>query len=259
MTRKPKQAGAKPGPLTNGTLKNDTAELEYVLVGGGGHAAVVLEAIRATGLIDPQGVLDADPARRGGNLSGIPILGGDEAWPELVRQGLRRFVAAIGSTGDTGLRRRVFERMVSQGGVGLTIRHPTAVVSPSAVLGAGCQVLAGAIVNTGAAIGRNVIVNTGAIVEHDCRIGDHTHLATGCRLAGGVEIGEGTHVGIGATVIQGIRIGRDAVIAAGAVVIRDVADRAVVGGVPAAELEGRLQAARRRPALPRNASFTLRA
>jgi sugar O-acyltransferase (sialic acid O-acetyltransferase NeuD family) len=278
MTRKQPPAGLKPAnakqaaakqaanqdthqnePVKFDTLKNDTAELQYVLVGGGGHAAVVLEAIRASGMIDPVGVLDADPARRGTGFFGVPIVGGDDTWPELVRCGIRRFVSAIGSTADTAVRRRVFERMVVQGGVGLTIRHPTAIVSPSASLGAGCQVSAGAIVNTAARIGRNVIVNTGAIVEHDCRIGDHVHLATGCRLAGGVTIGEGTHVGIGATVIQGIKIGRDCVIAAGAVVIRDVADRAVVGGVPAVELEGRLHASRRRPALPRNVSFTLRA
>ena len=269
MTRKQPPAGlnsgaAKQDTLRNDTvrcdsLKSDTAELQYLLVGGGGHAAVVLETIRASGMIDPRGVLDADPARHGTNFFGIPIVGGDDTWPERVRCGIRRFVSAIGSTADTCLRRRVFERMVAQGGVGLTIRHPTAIVSPSATLGAGCQVLAGAIVNTAASVGRNVLVNTGAIVEHDCRIGDHVHLATGCRLAGGVAVGEGTHVGIGATVIQGIRIGRDCVIAAGAVVIRDVADRSIVGGVPAVELAGRLHAARNRPALPRNVSFTLRA
>ena len=269
MTRKQPRAGLKRGTAKRDTpknatvkrdsLKGDTAELQYVLVGCGGHAGVILETIRASGMVDPQGVLDADPARHGTSFFGVPIVGGDDTWPELVRQGIRRFVAAIGSTADTGVRRRVFERMVAQGGVALTIRHPTAVVSPSATLGAGCQVPAGAIVHTAARIGRNVLVNTGAIVEHDCRIGDHVHLATGCRLAGGVEIGEGTHVGIGATVIQGIRIGRDCVIAAGAVVIRDVADRAVVGGVPAVELAGRLHAARNRPAVPRNASFTLRA
>jgi UDP-perosamine 4-acetyltransferase len=243
-------------------MKNETnlkLNGDYVLVGAGGHAAVVLEAIRAAGMSDPAGVLDADPQRHGQLFFGLPILGGDNEWPQMVLHGVRRFVSAIGSTADTGVRRRVFERMVAAGGTAISVRHPTAIVSPSATLGAGCQVLAGAIVNTGATIGRNVIVNTGAIVEHDCRIGDHVHLATGCRLAGGVEIGEGTHVGIGATVIQGVRIGRDSVIAAGAAVIRDVADRAVVGGVPAVELEGRLHAARRRPAPPRNVSFTLRA
>jgi UDP-perosamine 4-acetyltransferase len=239
-------------------MNNETKQ-DYVLVGGGGHAAVVLEAIRAAGMQEPIGVLDADPARHGTSFCGIPILGGDDQWAELVRRGVRRFVAAIGSTADTGLRRRVFERLVSEGGVPLAVRHPTAITSPSATLGAGCQILAGAIVNTSAAVGRNVLVNTGAVVEHDCRIGDHVHLATACRLAGDVKVGEGTHVGIGATIIQGIRIGRDCVIAAGAVVIRDVADRSVVGGVPAVELEGRLHAARRRPAPPRNVSFTLRA
>jgi UDP-perosamine 4-acetyltransferase len=231
---------------------------DYVLVGGGGHAAVVLEAIRASGWNDPAGVLDADPAQHGQTLDGVPILGGDDRWPQLVGRGIRRFVSAIGSTAETGLRRRVFERLVAAGGAAIVVRHPTSLVAPSAVLGSGCQVLAGAIVNTSAVVGRNVLVNTGAIVEHDCRIGDHVHLATGCRLAGGVEIGEGTHVGIGATVIQGVRIGRECVIAAGAVVIRDVADRSVVGGVPAVELEGRIDGARRRPAVPRNASFTLR-
>jgi len=48
-----------------------------------------------------------------------------------------------------------------------------------------------------------------------------------------VEIGDYVFVGPRAIILPGVRIGRGAVIAAGAVVSEDVADYAVVGGVPA--------------------------
>jgi UDP-perosamine 4-acetyltransferase len=58
-------------------------------------------------------------------------------------------------------------------------------------------------------------------------------LSPGVVLSGGVTVGDNSFVGAGAVVIQGGKIGDNAVIAAGAVVVRDVADGALVKGVPA--------------------------
>jgi acetyltransferase-like isoleucine patch superfamily enzyme len=51
-----------------------------------------------------------------------------------------------------------------------------------------------------------------------------------------VEIGDYVFVGPRAIILPGIKIGKGAVIAAGAVVTKDVADFAIVGGVPAKEI-----------------------
>jgi len=207
-----------------------------VLLGGGNHAKVVIEAMEAAGIPKPVAVLDADDSRWGQTLHGVLIVGNDKCLGQLAARGVSCFVVGVGSSGDTQLRQALFELGKTHGLVPVTIQHPAAIVSPSAVTGCGAQVLGGAILNTDCVIGANVIVNTAAIVEHDCVIGDHVHLATGARLAGGVIVRAGAHVGIGATVKQGIEIGPRAVVGAGAVVIRDVAPGAVVAGVPAREL-----------------------
>jgi sugar O-acyltransferase (sialic acid O-acetyltransferase NeuD family) len=197
---------------------------------------VLIDLMRESGLGEPHGILDADASRWGGELDGVPILGGDELLSQLADAGVSSFVVGLGSVGETRPRRRLFSLALEHGLEPLTLRHPSALCSSAATLSAGCQLLPGSIVNAGASLGVDVIVNSGAIVEHDCVVGDHVHVATGARLASGVHVGEGAHVGIGAVVRQGISIGKHAVIGAGAVVVRDVRGETTVVGVPAAPL-----------------------
>lgn len=178
-------------------------------------------------------IVDRDAALCGCDVLGVPVAGDDDRLPDLISQGISRFLVGLGSSGDASGRARLFEVGVSLGMAPVTVVHPSAVCSPGAKLGDGCQLLAGAIVNTGAVLGRNVIVNTGAIIEHDCALGDHAHVATGARLASTVRVGNLAHVGAGATVRQLVSIGTRAVVGAGAAVVKDVAADTVVVGVPA--------------------------
>jgi acetyltransferase-like isoleucine patch superfamily enzyme len=54
-----------------------------------------------------------------------------------------------------------------------------------------------------------------------------------------VVIGDGCDVGVGAVILPGVRIGVGAQVGAGAVVAKDVADYAVVAGVPARVIRAR--------------------
>lgn len=209
-----------------------------IILGGGGHARVIIDVLQQLEEFTPWGVLDANPAYWGKAILGVPVIGGDSKLPELLSQGISHFILGLGSTGRTEPRRLVFQRACQAGFTPVTVKHPRAVVSNSALLDQGTAVLAGAIINAGAKIGSNVIINTGAIVEHDCVIGNHVHLATGARLAGGVIIDDGAHVGIGACVLQGVHIGEKAVIGAGAVVLEDIPPQATAAGVPARILKG---------------------
>jgi len=202
-------------------------------LGAGGHAKVVIEALQCHAAYDLVGLLDPDSRLQGGQVLGIPVLGDDSLLAGLVRQGIRHFFVGVGAVGDMAPRRRLFEYGLRQGLSPVSVIHPRALVSPSAVLGSGITILAGAIVNAQARIGENVIVNTGAVVEHDCIVGDHVHIATGAKLASTVRVGDGTHIGIGASVRQCVCIGRDVTVGAGAVVVSDTADGVVVVGVPA--------------------------
>jgi len=207
-----------------------------VLIGGGGHARVIIDALQASGDPRPLGILDAAPELLGTTVFGVPVYGDDTLLPDLVKRGTSHFIVTVGSIGDARLRSTLFERARALGLEAVTVRHPSAVVSPWATIGPGVQLLPAAVVNAGARIGENVIVNSGAIVEHDCTIGDHVHIATGARLASSVNIGTGAHIGAGAVLRQGITVGSRAVIGAGAVVVKDVPADTVVAGNPARPL-----------------------
>lgn len=209
--------------------------MRAVGLGAGGHAKVLLDALRGNADVHVVGLLD--PGRIGLSVLGIPVLGGDELLAELAERGVEWGFVAVGSVGDPSIRRQLWDRLVRRGFRPLSIVHPDSTVSPSASLGAGVQILARAVVNADAIVRDNVIVNTGAIVEHDCIIEDHVHIAPGAVLAAGVTVREGTHIGMGAAVLQGVVVGKGSVVGAGAVVVRDVSDEATVVGVPARDLK----------------------
>ncbi len=201
-----------------------------LLVGGGGHAKVVLDVARAAGF-SVSGFLDPDPSAP--PIGEVRRLGGDEAAPALRAQGLALAFVALG---DNRLRRKIGEHLRTQGFGLVTLIHPSAVVSPSALIGAGTAVMPLAVVNAAAHIGDHVIVNTSAIVEHDCVLGDGVHLAPCSVLGGGCTLGEEVFFGIGACARPLSRIGARATVGAGAVVVAEIIEGAVVVGAPARPL-----------------------
>jgi sugar O-acyltransferase (sialic acid O-acetyltransferase NeuD family) len=191
---------------------------DYILIGGGEHARVVLDVLLSTnapvkGLFDP---------KYSGHLFGVPQLG--EYTADVFPGAL-----ALVAIGDNGTRKRVVQTCSHAFGQAI---HASTVVSKFSRIGVGCMIFQGAIVQANASIGHHVIVNTGAQVDHDCVIADYVHLAPSVTLCGTVQVGEGSLIGAGATVIPGIKIGKWAVVGAGAVVTKEVPDYAVVVGVP---------------------------
>lgn len=212
----------------------------FLIWGGGGHGKVVADLVRAAGhrLV---GYIDADNMKLGqmvepgggrvilaeGDL--LQHLPGHSRYPESA-DGI---ALGIGNSRD---RMRCLAALDGRHTPPLV--HPSAVLSPSVVLGRGTVVFAAAVIQAAATIGEGVIVNTGAIIEHDCHVGDGAHISPGAILAGGVSVGDGSWVGAGATVMPGVRIGAGAMIGAGAVVLRAVANGITVVGIPARPVGG---------------------
>ena len=212
--------------------------VEVVGLGAGGHAKVVIEILKLNNEYAIVGLLDERSEKAGTEVAGIPILGDDSMISDLHARGIHHAFIGVGTVGHGNRRPQLYESLRTQGFTLVAAIHPSAVISPSAQLGAGPTIMAGAVINAGALIGDNVIVNTGAIVDHDCIIGDHSHVATGACLSGAVKVGKGAHIGVGAVVRQAISIGSNSVVGAGAVVINDVPDNVVVVGVPAKIYKG---------------------
>lgn len=202
-----------------------------MVLGGGGHAKIVMEVLRLCG----KTVLGfTDPVTRD-PISGIPWLGNDDVVSEYSPNDIF-LVNGIGSVGDNSRRKKLFLSWKEEGYSFPAIIHPTAILSPETVLEEGVQVMAGAVVQAGVHIGPNTIINTRATIDHDAEIGGHVHIAPGCILSGNVTIENDAHLGPGAILIQGLTIGKKSIIAAGAVVVKDVHENTKVAGVPARKI-----------------------
>ena len=157
--------------------------------------------------------------------------------------------------------------------------HPTADVSPDAIIGDGTQIWHHAQVREGARIGEQCILGKGVYVDHHVFIGNRVKIQNyssiyyGVTIEDGVFIGphvvftndrypraitpegalkgaddwvvtptlvkEGASIGAGAVILPGVTIGRYAMVGAGAVVAKDVAPYEVVVGVPARPIRKR--------------------
>jgi sugar O-acyltransferase (sialic acid O-acetyltransferase NeuD family) len=201
---------------------------KVIIIGAGGHAKVVADAVRKSGAT-VLGFLDDNASNHGQTFAGSIILGAVADYKKYADDA--SFVIGIGS-GET--RKRISELL--DGVQWHTVIHPSAVIAEGVVIGEGAFVGALAVINPDTEIGKHTILNTGAIVEHDCVVGDYTHMAPAATLCGGSSVGDLCWVGAGSTVIHGIEVHDDVIIGAGATVIRNIEECGTYVGTPARKL-----------------------
>lgn len=196
---------------------------KIVLVGGGGHTRVIIDAIKKSkgfsiyGAIDPGLVKDSI-------ILGVRVIGSDEVLPDIFKRGINYAFISVGSIGNCDTRKRIYQNLKRIGFQLPVIKHPKTIIARDVELEEGAFVAGGVVINTGVKIGKNAIINTSASIDHDCIIGDFVHVAPGVTLSGGVKIGDETHLGTGANIIQHLNIGKRCIIGAGTTVRHDMVD-----------------------------------
>ena len=201
---------------------------DLVIIGGGGHAKIVLSVAMATGF-NVIGILDDDASKAGAKILGVPVIGSTN----LLRKGI--FERAVIAVGDNKKRQSIAETYSDLCEWAILI-HPQSIVHSTCYINERTVIVCGAVVQPDAIVGKHCIIGISASLSHDCFLGDFVHIAPGVRLTGGVRVEEGAFVGAGAVVIPQRTVGEWSIVGAGSVVTKDVRPYSKVAGVPAKEI-----------------------
>lgn len=207
----------------SGGMQMARTKQKLVIIGAGGHGKVVGEIAMLSGDYDEIVYLDNDTGLT--SCLSYPVVGPTADW-RLFGDDVKFFVAIGGNLTRQKMSEEIgLDRLV-------TLVHPGASVSSSAVLGRGCLVTAQSHIGVEAKIGDGCIVNTGATIDHECAISDFVHLGPGSNLGGQVRVGLRSWIAINAAVINNIDVTNDVIVGAGGMVVRDIAQSGTYVGVP---------------------------
>lgn len=198
--------------------------------GASGHGKVVADILLCRRDPGFAGFVDDSSKMHGRSLIGLPVFG-DGNW--LEQESKKGPVGVALGVGDNAIRKRLAMKCLEWGIELLTLVHPAASVSASAVLCPGVVVMAQAAINPQARIGRGAVINTGAVVEHDVEVGEFAHVAPRAALGGAARLGELSMLALGATVLHCVNVGANTTVGAGSVVTRDIPKDVVAYGTPA--------------------------
>jgi sugar O-acyltransferase (sialic acid O-acetyltransferase NeuD family) len=111
--------------------------------------------------------------------------------------------------------------------------HATAYVAPTARVGRGTFVGAGAVVAPHAVLGEFCHVNRQVSIGHDVTLGRFGRTGPGAIVCGLAAVGDRFYLGAGSIVRDRVRICHDVVVGVGAAVVGDLAEPGTYVGVPA--------------------------
>jgi sugar O-acyltransferase (sialic acid O-acetyltransferase NeuD family) len=202
-----------------------------VIVCAGGHGAIVADILQRAHDSGADalaiGFVDDTPELAGSAVLGLEVLG-----PVASLSGIAHDAIII-ALGDNEARRAMTEKLIAAGERMATAIHPRACIAPSANVGEGSMISAGAVISPRANIGRGVIINTNSSVDHDTIAGDFAHISSGATVGARCRIGAESLIALGASVISGVAVGARTTIGSGAVVVADIPADVVAFGVPA--------------------------
>lgn len=216
--------------------------IDFVIWGGKGHSKVVRDLLtlnqqRVIAIVDNDRNLLSP-------FNDVSIFYGEHGFRKFLESRDRNFgpnmslggVVAIG--GAKGRERvEIYNFFINEGLQVEPLVHKSAIVTNSAMIGRGSQILANVFIGSEAVVGEFCIINSSSSIDHECSLGVGVHVAPGAVLAGDVTVEDHAFIGANATILPGLRIGCGAIIGAGAVVTRDVPAGLCVVGNPAVPLK----------------------
>lgn len=205
-------------------LKNKKRPI--VLIGGGGHAAVLADILlcQKRHII---ALISLDDCSQRSVLKQLPQLFSDEDIHKFPPKDVV-LVMGIGIIPRSQVRKRLISHFEALGYVFETVVASNAYVSPHAKIKHGAQVLTNAVVHTGSIVHSHTIVNSGAVVEHDCEVGVGCHIAPNATLCGQVICGNDVFVGAGSVILNNLRLKSKSIVGAGVTLSRHIKEKEII-------------------------------
>lgn len=151
-----------------------------------------------------------------------------------------QFVLALGYH-HLQRKQSVTEELLKQGKNIMTFVHPSAQVSPSAVIAPGTIVFSGSTICMNVVVGPGTVIYNGCVIAHDVKIGTCSFLAPGVTIAGRTVLGDRCFVGSGSVFANDLHIGADAMIGMATAVSKPVSSGSSVIGNPQRVLTNKLR------------------
>jgi len=207
---------------------------DLIILGTGVHAAEMAEIVARVNAVKPtwnlRGYL-APPSHAeqvGSEINGVSVLGTPEAAAD------HPHAACVPAFGAGDWIDTLQERWTS-------LVDPSAFVSRTAQLGAGCVIYPNCFIGMNARLADRVFSLAGSIINHDVVLEDRVSLCSGVTLAGHVHVEPDAYLGQACTVRQFLRVGASSLIGMGAVVVADVPPHSVMAGNPARRVRARAE------------------
>ncbi len=202
---------------------------KLVILGAGSYCAAMIELAIECGY-EVTEILDDDSSKTGTEILGVKVNGSIQRIFDSNMQG-KNFLVAIG---DNPTRRKLMEKIRSEGGVTPTLIHPTSVISKSSRIGEGVYIQPHVVVWTSVCIGNDCIISPNVVIAHHSVLHNGCLSSTSSAIGANIEIGQDAFLGMSCNITTGVEyVGENALVGAGAVVIKNVEPNTVVAGVPA--------------------------
>lgn len=203
--------------------------LDLIIVGAGGFGREMYHWARDSFPADRyrfKGFLSAKPNDLDGFAIDAPILGDPLTY---TPQANDRFLFAIGLI---DVKRKLIDALAAKGAQFERLVHPTAIVCPTAKLGAGVVICPFVTVSDSCRVDDYAMLNFYVSLGHDAHVGAYSVLCPYATLNGFAVIEEEVFLGTHTTVTPSRRVGHHSKVSANSMVSHNAPPYSLIYGVP---------------------------
>lgn len=201
---------------------------KVILIGAGGHAAELLDYIAYINNTSKQpkfevvGLIDDAKENYKHYQYSYKYLGTIQA--HTIDKNMFYLVALA----DPEIKKSIVETYKSKGARFTGLKHPTALISPSATIGDGVVISHNVSIGPKVVLGHFNVLNSRCTIGHDSIIGSYNFISPQVAIGGNTKIGNENLLGTNSCMIPKVSLGNNNKVAAGMVVDKPIGDNETI-------------------------------